>query len=186
MQTMSIPELIVSFFKAIFYAFYYSGYGVIGIIKYLLIDVLMSLMRGPNEEVNEQPPIREDQFMVKALTDTQSDEFASSSAAAAAAAAMLQSASAASALDASKDEGGNELATPSSVASGERTGDGAIDDGSGEQTEQQTGEEPPLTLVIGFLLNFPCFAFESQLKLRLCSAMHNIYRWIYWVVRPQN
>lgn len=28
MQQMTIPELFVGFFKMIFYAFYYSGYGV--------------------------------------------------------------------------------------------------------------------------------------------------------------
>lgn len=53
MQTMSVPELIIGFFKIIFYAFYYSGFGVSCIIKYLFINILMSLMRGAEEEVVE-------------------------------------------------------------------------------------------------------------------------------------
>lgn len=136
MQTMSIPDLIIGFFKAIFYAFYYSGYGVIGVIKYFLIDILMSLMRGPAEEVNEEPPVREDQSTVKALTDVPSEDASSS---------------AAIATDTSKDESGQskmELATQSSIAGGEKTGENAIGDGSNEQTEQQISElEPPMTLV---------------------------------------
>lgn len=67
MQSMSIPELIIGFFKAIFYSFYYSGYGVSLIIKYLLINVLMSLMRGPAEEVVETAPVEEERFIGKAL-----------------------------------------------------------------------------------------------------------------------
>lgn len=158
MQTMSIPELIVGFFKAIFYAFYYSGYGVFGIIRYLLINVLMTLMRGTTEEVIEEPPIQENQFMVTALTDTPSDELLS-------AAAMIQSALLTS--DANKDE--NELSTPSNVASVDRLGEGVTEDGSAEQTEQQTVEsELPMTLVsvsLFFLTNpnFSISIFDIQL-----------------------
>lgn len=133
MQTMSIPELIIGFFKAIFYVFYYSGYGVFGVIKYLLIDVLMSLMRGPAEEVHEEPPARGDQFMVNALTDSPSEDVSSSAAIA----------------DTSKDESGKmELVTQSSVAGAAGTGENATEEGSTEQTEQQTGDsEPPMSLV---------------------------------------
>lgn len=49
MQQMTVPELFISFFKNIFYAFYYSGYGASLIIGYLL-KMLMSLMRGPQIE----------------------------------------------------------------------------------------------------------------------------------------
>ena len=35
MQTKSIPELIVGFFKLIFYAFYYTGYGFYAILRYV-------------------------------------------------------------------------------------------------------------------------------------------------------
>uniref|UniRef100_A0A8D8DFM9 Ryanodine receptor n=1 Tax=Culex pipiens TaxID=7175 RepID=A0A8D8DFM9_CULPI len=52
LQTKSFPEIIVGFFKMIFYAFYYSGFGVSLVIKYL-INVLMSLMRGPAHEEEE-------------------------------------------------------------------------------------------------------------------------------------
>lgn len=133
MQTMSIPELIIGFFKAIFYVFYYSGYGVIGVIRYVLIDVLMSLMRGPTEEVHEEPPVHGDQFMVKALTDSPSEDISTSAAI----------------TDTSKDESGKmELVTQSSVAGVERTGENATEEGSTEQTEQKTGEsEPPMSLV---------------------------------------
>ena len=62
MQTMSVPELIIGFFKMIFYAFYYSGFGVSLIIKYIF-GILMSLMRGPAEEYNEVPQIEEEKTM---------------------------------------------------------------------------------------------------------------------------
>lgn len=48
-QTKSFPELIVGFFKMIFYAFYYSGFGIGVVIKYMF-NILMSLMRGPATE----------------------------------------------------------------------------------------------------------------------------------------
>lgn len=133
---MSIPELIIGFFKSIFYVFYYSGYGVFGVIKYLLVNVLMSLMRGPTEEVNEEPPVHGDQFMVKALTDSPGEDALSSAAI----------------TDAGKDESGKmELVTQASVAGVERTGENATEEGSTEQTEQQAGEtEPPMTLVSTF------------------------------------
>lgn len=49
MQQMTIPELFVAFFRMILYAFYYSGFGVAIIFKYVF-GVLLSLMRGPVEE----------------------------------------------------------------------------------------------------------------------------------------
>lgn len=79
MQTMSIPELIIGFFKIIFYSFYYSGYGVSMVIKYLLINVLMSLMRGPAEEVVETAPVEEERFMGKALQPLTSSDDSSKS-----------------------------------------------------------------------------------------------------------
>ncbi|KAJ8959410.1 hypothetical protein NQ318_022100 [Aromia moschata] len=54
MQQMTFSELFVGFFRMIFYAFYYSGFGVAVVIKYIL-GVLMSLMRGP---VVEEPIIQ--------------------------------------------------------------------------------------------------------------------------------
>lgn len=49
MQHMTVPELFLGFFKTIFFAFYYSGYGVSIILRYL-VHILMSLMRGPQQE----------------------------------------------------------------------------------------------------------------------------------------
>ena len=49
MQQMTIPELFIGFFRMIMYAFYYSGFGVAVIFKYVF-GVLLSLMRGPVEE----------------------------------------------------------------------------------------------------------------------------------------
>ena len=46
MQTKSIPELVVGFFKMIFYSFYYTGYGFYAILRYFF-NILMGLMRGP-------------------------------------------------------------------------------------------------------------------------------------------
>lgn len=53
MQQMTFTELFIGFFKLIFYAFYYSGFGVSVVIRYLL-GILMSLMRGP---VVEEPVV---------------------------------------------------------------------------------------------------------------------------------
>lgn len=47
MQQMTIPELFIGFFKMIFYAFYYSGFGVGLVIKYFM-RLLLTLMRGPH------------------------------------------------------------------------------------------------------------------------------------------
>ncbi|XP_055318049.1 ryanodine receptor isoform X5 [Sitodiplosis mosellana] len=136
MKTMSIPELIIGFFKSIFYAFYYSGYGVMAIIKYLLINVLMSLMRGPAEEVIEEAPIEEDKFSMKALalpaeeTSTTMQAFG---------------------LDISKEENGqfkmapHESSQPSPTAS-EETGESTPEEG-GEQTDPSAEVEQPMTLV---------------------------------------
>lgn len=138
MQTMSVPELIVGFFKSIFYAFYYSGYGVVSIIRYFLIDILMSLMRGPPEEVIEEVPVEEDQYGMKALaipgeeTTTTLQTFG---------------------LDINKEENGqlktapHESAQPNSTGSEEK-GENAPEDGSGEQTEATGDVEQPMTLVI--------------------------------------
>jgi ryanodine receptor 2 len=52
MQTKTVPELIIGFFKMIFYGFYYSGYGVWCVIRYFT-NILMGLMRGPAVEEEE-------------------------------------------------------------------------------------------------------------------------------------
>lgn len=139
MQTKSIPELIIGFFKSIFYAFYYSGYGVTAIIKYLLINVLMSLMRGPPEEVTEEVPTEEDRFGMTALalpaeeTTTTMQAFG---------------------LDINKEESGQFKMAPhesqSSPTTSEETGESSPEDGSGEQTDPNAETEQPMTLVSEF------------------------------------
>ncbi|XP_039954485.1 ryanodine receptor isoform X18 [Bactrocera tryoni] len=61
MQTKSVPELIIGFFKMIFYMFYYTGYGNFCVVRYLF-GILMNLMRGPAPEEIEAPPMEEETF----------------------------------------------------------------------------------------------------------------------------
>ncbi|XP_014249566.1 ryanodine receptor isoform X2 [Cimex lectularius] len=49
MQQMTVLELVVAFFKLYFYAFYYSGYGVSLVLKYIG-GIIYSLMSGPQAE----------------------------------------------------------------------------------------------------------------------------------------
>lgn len=144
MQNMSIPELIIGFFKTIFYAFYYSGYGVTAVIKYLLINVLMSLMRGPVEEVVVEVPIN-DRFTMKALPPLPTEETSTT----------MQ----AFGLDISKEDNGqfrmapHESSQPSPTASQE-TGE-STPEGEGTEPGEQIGEvEQPMTLVSFFLFFF--------------------------------
>lgn len=64
MQQMTFLELFIGFFKMIFYAFYYSGFGVGCIIGYFM-KLLLALMKGPHVEEpvvevkeEEEKPIR--------------------------------------------------------------------------------------------------------------------------------
>ncbi|XP_049307123.1 ryanodine receptor isoform X17 [Bactrocera dorsalis] len=61
MQTKSVPELIIGFFKMIFYMFYYTGYGNFCVVRYFF-GILMNLMRGPAPEEIEAPPMEEETF----------------------------------------------------------------------------------------------------------------------------
>lgn len=49
LQQMTFSEIIVGFFKSIFYAIYYCGYGVYCVLRYFA-RLLMSLMRGSQTE----------------------------------------------------------------------------------------------------------------------------------------
>ncbi|XP_072162212.1 ryanodine receptor isoform X2 [Bemisia tabaci] len=49
LQQMSVPEMVIGFFKLIFYLFYYSGFSVMVVFRYFG-RILMSLMRGPQVE----------------------------------------------------------------------------------------------------------------------------------------
>lgn len=139
MQTMSVPELVIGFFKVIFYAFYYSGLGVSLVIKYLLINVLMSLMRGPAEEVAQEVPLEEDRF-TKALPALPAEETTGT----------VQ----AFGLDISKEENGtfkmapHESNQPSPATSMEETGESSPEDGgTGELLAEGAEIEQPMTLV---------------------------------------
>lgn len=139
MQTMSVPELVIGFFKVIIYAFYYSGLGVSMVVKYLLINVLMSLMRGPAEEVTQEVPLEEDRFS-KALPALPAEETTGT----------VQ----AFGLDISKEENGtfkmapHESNQPSPATSMEETGESSPEDGgTGELQGELAETEQPMTLV---------------------------------------
>ena len=124
MQTMSIPELVIGFFKMIFYAFYYSGFGVAQIIKYFF-NILMSLMRGSAEEVVEEAPVEEK--TMRALPQLPPEEPTGTVSA--------------FGLDISKEENGqykmapHESAQASPTSSLEETGESSAED---SQTDQPT------------------------------------------------
>lgn len=137
---MSVPELIIGFFKVIFYAFYYSGLGVSLIIKYLLINVLMSLMRGQAEEVTSVVPVEEDRFSSSALLILPTEEITGT----------VQ----AFGLDISKEENGqfkmapHDSGQPSPTTSMEETGESSPEEGMTDQQLDGSGEtEQPMTLV---------------------------------------
>lgn len=138
LQTMSVPELVISFFKVIIYAFYYSGLGVSLIVKYMLINVLMSLMRGPAEDVVPEEPVEEDRFR-KALPALPTEETTGT----------VQ----AFGLDISKEDNGtfkmapHESNQPSPATSMEETGESSPEDGTGELQMEGTESEQPMTLV---------------------------------------
>lgn len=136
---MSIPELITGFFMSIFYAFYYSGYAVVAVIRYFLIDVLMSLMRGPTEEVVDEPPVEEDRFGMKALQPALPVEEPPGT---------MQ----AFGLDINKEENGQLKMAPhessqSGPTSSDETGEGAPEDGTGDPNAEV---EQPMTLVSSY------------------------------------
>ncbi|XP_055693636.1 ryanodine receptor [Lutzomyia longipalpis] len=138
-QTKSIPELFVGFFKMIFYAFYYSGYGVALIVKYFL-NVLMSLMRGSGTEEAEPEPVPEATGLMRALPALPQEEPPGT----------VQ----AFGLDISKEENGQYKLAPhespaaSPSSSMEETGESSPEDAAaaGEHATEE-GQEPPITLV---------------------------------------
>lgn len=60
LHQMTIPEIVVGFFRSIFYAFYYSGYGVGCVIKYFL-HLLLMLMKGPNMDEAATVEVKEEE-----------------------------------------------------------------------------------------------------------------------------
>lgn len=140
MQSMTIPELIVGFFKLIFYAFFYSGKGVSAIIGYFF-GILMSLMRGPAEEVVPEPTT--DERSMRALPPLPIEE-------------PPTGAVSAFGVDISKEENGqykmapheSNQGSPTSSAEGE-TGESSPDDGgpTSEQFVEGMEGQQPMTLV---------------------------------------
>lgn len=137
MQTMSVPELLIGFFKVIFYAFYYLGYSISQVIKYLLINVLMSLMRGPAEEVVEEVIVEEDKFSMKSLPSISNEETA------------MQT------FGLDKEENGqfkvgsHDLTQAGQTASQEDSGENNAEEvnNTGEQLDFNADVEQPMTLV---------------------------------------
>ncbi|KRG04786.1 ryanodine receptor isoform X8 [Drosophila mojavensis] len=66
MQTKSIPELIVGFFKIIFYMFYYTGYAHYCVVRYIF-GILLNLMRGPAPEQEDEVAVVEEETFGRAL-----------------------------------------------------------------------------------------------------------------------
>ncbi|XP_049775985.1 ryanodine receptor [Schistocerca cancellata] len=144
LQQMSFMELFVGFFKLIFYVFYYSGFGVSVVIKYV-VGILMSLMRGPQieepvVEVKEEErmgPLR----VLPALPATPDEANAPQ---------QMQ----AFGLDITKEDNGqyhmvpHESAPPSPQSSVEEGGDTTPEEGAEEHAKQEAAEgESPLSLV---------------------------------------
>ncbi|XP_049853809.1 ryanodine receptor isoform X5 [Schistocerca gregaria] len=144
LQQMSFMELFVGFFKLIFYVFYYSGFGVSVVIKYV-VGILMSLMRGPQieepvVEVKEEErmgPLR----VLPALPATPDEANAPQ---------QMQ----AFGLDITKEDNGqyhmvpHESAPPSPQSSVEEGGDTTPEEGAEEHAKQEAAEgESPMSLV---------------------------------------
>nr|CAD7256109.1 unnamed protein product [Timema shepardi] len=143
-QQMTIPEICIGFFKMIFYAFYYSGFGVSVVIRYV-VRVLMSLMRGPQVE-EPVVEVKEDEKMgplrvLPALPAT--DEGAPPT--------QLQ----AFGLDIKKEDNGqfhmapHESAPPSPQSSMEEGGESTPEEGGEEHSKPLEGTEgeAPISLV---------------------------------------
>lgn len=143
-QAMSIPEIIVGFFKLIFYAFYYSGFGAGSVVAYFM-KLLLSLMRGPGVE---EPvlEVKEDDIRTSrhlpALPPTPDES-------------QLQVQ--AFGMDITREEGQIKLAAHESMAStpqssAEETGESSPEEGTGDVDSKIAGEaasgesELPLTL----------------------------------------
>lgn len=138
MQQMTFPELFVGFFKMIFFAFYYSGFGVAVIFKYIF-GILLSLMRGP---IEEQPiiEVKEEEKigLSRALPALPSSEEQNT---------QMQ----AFGLDITKEDNGqykmaaHESPTTSQPSSGEGEGETTPEEDGGEHLELE-GPEAPLSL----------------------------------------
>ncbi|CAG9853862.1 unnamed protein product [Phyllotreta striolata] len=132
MQQMTFTELFVGFFKLLFYAFYYSGFGVAIVIKYIL-GILMSLMRGPAvEEPVIQQVVEEKAGPLRVLPSLPSTEEQNT---------QMQ----AFGLDINKEDNGNYkmAAHESPTGSQPSSGDGeTTPEEVGDHVEAETTEQP--------------------------------------------
>lgn len=134
MQTKTVPELIVGFFKMILYSFYYTGYGFYAVLRYFF-NVLMNLMRGPAVEEEELPMVAEaEQLPSLALPPLPIEE--------------QQGPVHAFGVEVSKEEGGQFKMSAQDAAAQGQTGSGEDTGGSSteEQPESTEPVEPPMTL----------------------------------------
>ncbi|KAL5285595.1 hypothetical protein ACFFRR_007348 [Megaselia abdita] len=122
LQTKTPPEIIIGFFKLIFYLFYYTGYAHFAIVRYFA-GILLSLMRGPPPEEVEEAPPEEDKFGRRALPPLPQEEAPSSMSA--------------FGLDISKEENGQFKVAP-------HESPGISPTSSVEETEGSTPEEVQL------------------------------------------
>lgn len=136
MQTKSIPELIVGFFKMILYSFYYTGYGFYAILRYFF-NILMNLMRGPAVEEEELPMVAEAETLPSlALPPLPIEE--------------QQVSVQAFGMEMSKEESGQFKIEAQSQGQGNSSedtgGESSPEDQSAEATEADARAEPPMTL----------------------------------------
>lgn len=137
MQTKTVPELVVGFFKMFLYAFYYTGYGFYAVLRYFF-NVLMNLMRGPAVEEEEMPLVAEaQQLPTLSLPPLPIEE--------------PQGPVQAFGLEVSKDDSGQykmETQTSGQTGSGDDAGGESSSPGdpSVEAAEAEARAEPPMTL----------------------------------------
>jgi ryanodine receptor 2 len=131
MQTKSVPELIVGFFKMIFYAFYYTGYGFYAMLRYFF-NILMNLMRGPAVEEEELPLVAEVETLPSlSLPPLPIEE--------------QQTSVQAFGSELSKEEGKSSAEAGAASSGDETCGESSPEDQSAE-SQGETSAEPPLTL----------------------------------------
>lgn len=132
MQQMTFTELFIGFFKLIFFAFYYSGFGVAVVIKYIL-GILMSLMRGPAvEEPVIQVAVEEKTGPLRVLPSLPTTEEQNT---------QIQ----AFGVEISKEDNGNYKMAPHESPTGSQPSSGegeTTPEEGGEHTDAETTEQP--------------------------------------------
>lgn len=128
LQTKSIPEIFVGFFKVLFYAFYYFGYAFYAIFRYFF-TILMNLMRGPTVEEDELPLVAEVSHLpTLALPPLPSDDHSSSGG------------------GESREDGSGGDARTQDKNDESKSGDEIVTDESGESVDSEARVEAPMTL----------------------------------------